>query len=203
MRGRNCWRHRTWRCSAASGWCFATCRWPCQPAARWCSPGRTGRANPRCCGCWPASCGRRRVGCCGTALTPLADLAEHGRRVAYLGHQDAVKPGLTVTENLRFAARVSGAQIAAALEAVGLEALADLPARMLSAGPEAAAGAGAAGAVDRAAVAAGRADAGAGYRLGRAVRRAAGARIATRAALVVAATHLPLPLPDAAELRLA
>ena len=38
----------------------------------------------------------------------LADLAEHGRRVAYVGHLDAVKPGLTVTENLRFAARVAG-----------------------------------------------------------------------------------------------
>src|SRR3954469_8010193 len=37
----------------------------------------------------------------------LADLAAHGRRAAYLGHQDAVKPGLTVAENLRFAAAVS------------------------------------------------------------------------------------------------
>ncbi len=64
----------------------------------------------------------------------LSDLAGHGRRVAYLGHQDAVKPGLTVTENLRFAAAVSGRPIDAALAALGLEALADLPARMLSAG---------------------------------------------------------------------
>jgi heme exporter protein A len=64
----------------------------------------------------------------------LSDLAGHGRRVVYLGHQDAVKPGLTVTENLRFAAAVSGCSILVALEAVGLEALADLPARMLSAG---------------------------------------------------------------------
>src|ERR1700733_8800705 len=64
----------------------------------------------------------------------FSDLAGHGARVAYLGHQDAVKPGLTVTENLRFAAAVSGRSIVAALGAVGLEALADLPARMLSAG---------------------------------------------------------------------
>jgi heme exporter protein A len=64
----------------------------------------------------------------------LSDLARHGRRVAYLGHQDAVKPGLTAAENLRFAARVSGRSIADALGAVDLEALADLPARMLSAG---------------------------------------------------------------------
>ncbi len=64
----------------------------------------------------------------------LADLDEHGRRVAYLGHQDAVKPGLTALENLRLPARLSGRSITQALAAMGLEALADLPARMLSAG---------------------------------------------------------------------
>ena len=64
----------------------------------------------------------------------LADAAAHGQRVVYIGHQDAVKPGLTVTENLRFAASVSGRSIRGALEAVGLESLSDLPARMLSAG---------------------------------------------------------------------
>ena len=31
----------------------------------------------------------------------LADLPVHARRVAYVGHQDAVKPGLTAAENLR------------------------------------------------------------------------------------------------------
>jgi heme exporter protein A len=67
-------------------------------------------------------------------IDALVDPARHGRRVAYVGHQDAVKPGLTVTENLRFAAAVSGRPIAGALSALGLEALADLPARMLSAG---------------------------------------------------------------------
>ncbi|MBS0644540.1 MAG: heme ABC exporter ATP-binding protein CcmA [Acetobacteraceae bacterium] len=64
----------------------------------------------------------------------LADLAEHGRRVAYVGHLDAVKPGLTVTENLRFAARVAGRAVEDALDALELRHLADLPARMLSAG---------------------------------------------------------------------
>ena len=64
----------------------------------------------------------------------LADRTAHARRVVYLGHQDAVKPGLTVGENLRFAARVSGGSAAEALGAVGLRTLADLPARMLSAG---------------------------------------------------------------------
>ncbi len=52
--------------------------------------------------------------------------------VAYLGHADAVKPGLTTAENLRFAA--AGRPIGPALDALGLTALADLPARMLSAG---------------------------------------------------------------------
>jgi len=35
----------------------------------------------------------------------LEDRAEHALRVAYLGHQDAVKPGLSVAGNLAFAAR--------------------------------------------------------------------------------------------------
>src|SRR6185312_292411 len=51
-----------------------------------------------------------------------------------LGHQDALKPGLTAAENLAFAARLSGRSVAAALAALDLEALAELPARMLSAG---------------------------------------------------------------------
>lgn len=57
----------------------------------------------------------------------LADRAAHGARVAYVGHQDAVKPGLTAAENL-------GHGHAAGLAAVGLQALADLPVRMFSAG---------------------------------------------------------------------
>ena len=64
----------------------------------------------------------------------LADLALHARRVAYVGHQDAVKPGLTAAENLRFAARLRGSSVRVALAAVGLDELADLPGRMLSAG---------------------------------------------------------------------
>ena len=64
----------------------------------------------------------------------LADLPAHARRVAYVGHQDAVKPALTAAENLRFAARLDGGAVGAALATIGLEELADLPARMLSAG---------------------------------------------------------------------
>ena len=55
----------------------------------------------------------------------------------YLGHQDALKPSLTVSENLSFWARYLGADgtdPTAALETVGLGALEDLPAGYLSAG---------------------------------------------------------------------
>jgi heme exporter protein A len=64
----------------------------------------------------------------------LADPALHATQIAFLGHLDAVKPGLTVAENLALPARLSGRPIGMALEAVGLAALAELPARMLSAG---------------------------------------------------------------------
>jgi heme exporter protein A len=130
----------------------------------------------------------------------LADLADHAARVAYLGHLDAVKPGLTVAENLL----VWGfrERIARALDTVGLAALADLPAKMLSAGQR-----------RRLALA----------RL--ALRPAPiwlldeptlgldtasverfGAMLAEHRAgggIVMAATHLPLPLPGYAELSLA
>jgi len=54
----------------------------------------------------------------------------------YLGHQDALKPSLSVGENLAFWARYLGAAgaVAQALEAVGLAAIAELPAGYLSAG---------------------------------------------------------------------
>lgn len=54
----------------------------------------------------------------------------------YLGHQDALKPSLTVAENLNFWMRYLGGAGAemAALAAVGLDGLADLPAAYLSAG---------------------------------------------------------------------
>ena len=53
----------------------------------------------------------------------------------YLGHQDALKPSLTVAENLGFWARYLGGDLVhTALETVGLIALADLPAAYLSAG---------------------------------------------------------------------
>jgi heme exporter protein A len=129
------------------------------------------------------------------------DTQEHPAPVAYLGHLDAIKPGLTAIENLGLAARVGQGSAASALAAVDLSALADLPARLLSAGQrrrlalarlvlsraaiwlldEPTLG------LDTASVA----------RLGTllAAHRAEGG-------VVVTATHLPLPLDDPAELRL-
>ena len=55
----------------------------------------------------------------------------------YLGHQDALKSSLTVSENLSFWARYLGGKgeaPRAALSAVGLDMLAELPAAYLSAG---------------------------------------------------------------------
>ena len=68
---------------------------------------------------------------------PERSIAEQAH---YLGHLDALKPSLTVGENLRFwaaclgAARPAPDAIDAALAAVGLAALAELPAAYLSAG---------------------------------------------------------------------
>jgi heme exporter protein A len=58
-------------------------------------------------------------------------------QVHYLGHQDALKPALSVVENLGFWAGFLGtmaADLGRCLEAVGLLDLADLPAAYLSAG---------------------------------------------------------------------
>jgi heme exporter protein A len=131
----------------------------------------------------------------------LDGTTDYAGRVAYLGHQDAIKPGLTALENLAFAARVGGGDPVAALQDAGLASLAALPARMLSAGQK-----------RRLALA----------RLGvlrvalwlldeptigldtAAIARFGTALAAHRAegGMVVAATHLPLPLPGADELRL-
>ncbi len=131
----------------------------------------------------------------------LAEPTAHARRLAYVGHLDAVKPGLTVAENLGFAARLSGGDPAMALGAVGLAELAELPARMLSAGQRRRL------ALARLALSAAPLwlldeptlglDAASVQRFGAllATHRAAGG-------VVVAATHLPLPLPDAVPLAL-
>jgi heme exporter protein A len=127
--------------------------------------------------------------------------AEGDFDVAYVGHQDAVKPGLTAAENLGFAAAVSGRPVGGALAAFGLQGLAELPARMLSAGQkrrlalsrllltaapvwlldEPTLGLDTAAIERFGAVLAGHRDAG---------------------GIVVTATHVPLPLADHTELRL-
>jgi len=131
----------------------------------------------------------------------LADLSVHARRVAYVGHQDAVKPMFTAAENLRFAANLNGGAVGEALGAVGLEELADLPGRMLSAGQR------------RRLTLARLALSHAPLWLldeptlgldARSVERF-GATLAVhrnRGGIAVAATHLPLPLSDAMQLSL-
>jgi heme exporter protein A len=66
----------------------------------------------------------------GTDELPLAEQAH------YLGHQDALKPSLTVQENLDFWVHYlgTGAGVPEALTAVGLDGVARLPAGYLSAG---------------------------------------------------------------------
>ena len=124
----------------------------------------------------------------------LADKAALGALVSYVGHLDAVKPGLTARENL-------GPHAMAGLDAMALSHLADQPARFFSAGQkrrlalsrlvcrqtpiwlldEPTLG------LDVASVA----------RFGDML-----AKHRAEGGIVLAATHLPLPLPGAKELRL-
>ena len=73
--------------------------------------------------------------------TPIAGDAEHRTRLHYVGHQDAVKPGLTPRETLAFWAALHGRAprreavlVDQALAAFALDPVADWPCRWLSAG---------------------------------------------------------------------
>jgi heme exporter protein A len=131
----------------------------------------------------------------------LADRAEHARRLRYLSHQDALKPALTARENLLFFARLWGGEVEAALAALELGPLAELPARVLSAGQRRRL------ALARLALAPAPLwlldeptvglDTASVERLGALL-----ARHRAGGGMVIAATHLPLPLPQAMELRL-
>lgn len=61
---------------------------------------------------------------------------DHAGRLGYLGHLDAIKPSLTVSEHLAFHARLGAkaADIPFALDALDLTDLAETPGRLLSAG---------------------------------------------------------------------
>ena len=127
--------------------------------------------------------------------------AAHARRTRYLGHQDALKPALTARENLAFQARLAGGDVDAALAAMDLTPLAELPARLLSAGQKRRL------ALARLALAPAPLWLLDEPTLGLDVASVArfGAMLAAHRAqggAVLAATHLPLPLPDAGELRL-
>jgi heme exporter protein A len=79
--------------------------------------------------------GLLRIGGGSLALAGGNDEKTISEEAHYLGHQDALKPSLTVAENLSFWARYLGGDLVHdALETVGLLAVADLPAAYLSAG---------------------------------------------------------------------
>ncbi|MFQ3622509.1 MAG: heme ABC exporter ATP-binding protein CcmA [Acetobacteraceae bacterium] len=66
---------------------------------------------------------------------PIGDDPQaHAARLALLGHLDALKPPLTVAETLAHEARLHGGAAAAAIAALALEPLAGTPVRALSAG---------------------------------------------------------------------
>lgn len=132
----------------------------------------------------------------GTVTWRGAPVDEPGADLAYLGHLDALKLGLTVRENLRFPPASE-----TAIAPLGLTALLAVPVRFLSAGQR-----------RRVALA---------HLVGRAAGlwlldeptlgldtasvEALGTLLAehrARGGVVVAATHLPLPLPGAIDLRL-
>jgi heme exporter protein A len=140
---------------------------------------------------------------------PFADRAAHARRLRYVGHGDALKPALTARENLAFFARLWGGDVESGLAAMGLVPLADLPARVLSAGQKRRLGLArlalrlpAAGSLPEAPLwlldePTTGLDAASVQRLGDLL-----AGHLANGGMVVAATHSPLPLPGAAELRL-
>jgi heme exporter protein A len=130
-----------------------------------------------------------------------ADAPAHAKRLRYLSHQDALKPALSTAENLAFFARLHGGEVAPALDALALAPLAELPARVLSSGQKRRL------ALARLALSPAPLwlldepttglDAASVERL-----RPLLAAHRARGGVVVAATHIPLPLDGARELRL-
>lgn len=80
-----------------------------------------------------------RPGCITFRMSPegnVTNAEERISRIGWFGHQDGVKRQLSLLENLRFFGRYnrSPGDIDAALDALGLEKLRDLPAQFLSHG---------------------------------------------------------------------
>lgn len=155
----------------------------------------------------PAS-GRIAWSDAGVQDAGVQDAGAHHGRVCYLGHQDAVKPQLSARDNLVFWARLSGltaakAEAAAdrALDAAGLQRQKRLPSRYLSAGQKRRVALARlllrdaplwlldepSNALDHAAV----------DWLGKIMARHRG-----EGGMIVLASHVPVPLPDARRLEL-
>lgn len=130
----------------------------------------------------------------------------HRARVAYVGHLDAVKPAMTVRESVAFWGGLSGGEpgpdtVDAALAAMDIAHLADVPGRLLSAGQKRRTNLARLFAVgrplwllDEPTVALDRASV-ARLEAGIAAHRAGGG-------IVLASTHAPIDMPGAATLRM-
>lgn len=75
---------------------------------------------------------------CRNGLDVAADPVHHHADLAFVGHRNALKPTLTVRENLYFWARFNGVDdgVGKALQPLEMAALAELPAGELSAGQQ-------------------------------------------------------------------
>lgn len=136
----------------------------------------------------------------GVALAEDPD-AYRGR-ILYAGHLDAVKPQLSVAENLGFWADLyGGGGVAAALEAFGLARIADLPAAYCSAGQKRRLGLARLLVADRALWLLDEPTVSLDTASVAAFAEVVRSHVA-RGGLVVAATHAPLGLTDADEIRL-
>jgi heme exporter protein A len=84
-----------------------------------------------------AGLGRAAAGAITWDGAPIGDEPEaHRARTVHVGHQDAVKPWMTAREHIDFWTALAGARgdAVAALDALGIARLADVPGRFLSAG---------------------------------------------------------------------
>ncbi|QDH25109.1 heme ABC exporter ATP-binding protein CcmA [Neokomagataea tanensis] len=66
--------------------------------------------------------------------SPTRGHVERNAPIAWLGHQDALKPALSLSHNLALSAQLSSVPLARVLQALDLAHLADVPARLLSSG---------------------------------------------------------------------